>query len=171
MEAIQDSNHRKAVASWRKKFKQQWKRYSSLGIDEESLQRYHTNAAMWTCGCESFLLSRFLICKHIICCYKELEEPYDFFLTVRRQRSSPFWVQPQLILRPEFQLYPELSTEIDEESSEELNENTTSDSESDEGSFVEDTLVEKDEEPAETCDVPGFVTKMNRLMNHLTEQY
>lgn len=171
MEAIQDSNHRKTVASWRKKFKQQWKKYSSLEINEENLQKYHTNAAMWTCGCESFLLSRFLLCKHIVHCYKDIEEPNDFFRTVNRQRSSPFWVQPQLILRPEFQPYSELSTNVDEESGEELNEEIISDSESDDESIEDDSLVQIDEEPAEICDVPGFVSKMNRLMNHLTEQY
>lgn len=170
MEAIRNGNHRKAVASWRKEFKQQWKKLSSQGADEDSLLKYHTNAATWTCGCDAFLLSRFLLCKHIIYCYKDFEDPNKFFRTAQRQRTSPFWVHPQLILRPEYQPSTDIIQNVGEESDVEITSDLESDGEL-EGTLEEDQLVEMDDEPVDTCDVPGFVTKMNRLLEHLTEQY
>lgn len=170
MKAIQDCYHRKGVASWRKKFKQQWKKISSQRVDEESLKKYHTNAATWTCGCEAFLMSRFLICKHIIYCYKDLEDPNSFFRTVSRQRSSPFWAHPQLILRSEFVPI----TDVSRASVERLDQDSSLEHESEEEldeSCDEDQLVEIDEDPSVTCDVPGFVSKMSRLLDYLTDQY
>ncbi|KAI0997183.1 hypothetical protein K3495_g11002 [Podosphaera aphanis] len=101
--AIQLGNFSKGVASWRKTFKKQWKQYKGREIGPESLQTYHTDALKWTCGCQSFLLSRFLLCKHIIHCFEDFEDSIKFFGYVRRQRTMPFWVDRQLILRPEFQ--------------------------------------------------------------------
>lgn len=102
MEAIHKSDNRKASASWRKAFKKQWKQLRDREVEPQSIQKYHTNPAMWTCACDAYLLSRFLICKHIVHCYDPIADPVKFFSSVRRQRSSPFWVHQQLVLRPEY---------------------------------------------------------------------
>lgn len=102
MKAILEKNHRKAIASWRKPFKREWKRLRNSEVDSQSLLRNHTNPSEWTCACNTFLLSRFLLCKHIVSCYEEAADPARFFFEVRRQRYRPFWVDPQLTLRPQF---------------------------------------------------------------------
>lgn len=102
MEAIQNGDCCKATASWRKAFKKQWKQLKDREIDPKSIQRYHTNPATWTCACNGFLLSRFLVCKHIIHCYNPISNPVKFFSEVRRQSSRPFWVDKQLILYQEY---------------------------------------------------------------------
>lgn len=101
--AIQLGDFRNGVASWRKTFKKQWKQHKGQEIESESLQTYHTDPTKWTCGCQSFLLSRFLLCKHIVHCFEDFEDSIKFFGYVRRQRTMPFWVDRQLVLRPEFQ--------------------------------------------------------------------
>lgn len=102
MHGIRNGDHRKASASWRKPFKREWKKLRDREVDPKSIQKYHTNPAMWTCACEAFLSSRFLICKHIIHCYDPIAEFVKFFSRVRRQRSTPFWVDKQLVLRQEY---------------------------------------------------------------------
>ena len=79
MEAIRNGNHRKATASWRKAFKKQWKKLRDREIEPRNLEKYHTNPVMWTCACDAFLLSRFLICKHILYCYEPISNPVKFF--------------------------------------------------------------------------------------------
>ncbi|KAF5175078.1 Atp-dependent dna helicase pif1 [Thalictrum thalictroides] len=170
MEAIQDGNYRKGVASWRKKFKQQWKKFASQGTDNEALKKYYTDAAAWTCGCEAFLLSRFLLCKHIVHCYRDFKDPNKFFQTVRRQRSSPFWIQPQLTLRPEFLVLNDLSRDTVFEST----IGSISDFESDEEiqePVEDDNLVQMEDEPLVTYDASGFLSKMSRLIDIFTEQH
>lgn len=72
-------------------------------VISDSLRKYYTCPARLICGCESFLLSRFLICKHIIRCYKGIEDAVRIFGSVQRQPSSLFWVQQQPVLHAEFQ--------------------------------------------------------------------
>ena len=106
LEALRGGNRRQGSASWRKTFKRQWDDLWSLEVSSESLSRYHTNPSKWTCGCPSFLESRFLICKHIVQCYEPITDVKDrilFFSTVQRQRSSPFWKHDKLVLLPQFQ--------------------------------------------------------------------
>ncbi|KAI0992061.1 hypothetical protein K3495_g16125, partial [Podosphaera aphanis] len=79
MKAIQTGNMRKAVASWRKHFKQDWKKCKSQNTDAQELLNYHTDPAKWTCACNAFLMSRFLICKHIIYCFEDFQDPVKFF--------------------------------------------------------------------------------------------
>ncbi|KAI1005725.1 hypothetical protein K3495_g2493 [Podosphaera aphanis] len=101
--AIQLGDFRKGVASCRKTIKKQWKQYKGQEIGPESLQTYRTDAVKWTCGCQLFLLSRFLLCNHIDNCFENFEDSIKLFGYVRRQRTVPFWVDRQLALRPEYQ--------------------------------------------------------------------
>ena len=110
MRAIRIGDHRKAVASWRKSFKQTWKQHQNQEISSQSLHRYQTDPVKWTCGCEAFLLSRFLLCKHIIHCYEESGDPMKFFGRICRQRTCPFWTDEQLVLRPEFRVSENIIT-------------------------------------------------------------
>ncbi|KAI0996088.1 hypothetical protein K3495_g12092 [Podosphaera aphanis] len=41
--------------------------------------------------------------RHIVHCFEDFEDSIKFFGYVRRQRTMPFWVDRQLVLRPEFQ--------------------------------------------------------------------
>lgn len=79
MTAILNKDLRMAKAAWRKPFKKEWKLLQSMPVESESLLKYHTNPIRWTCACEAFLQSRFLICKHILSCYEGIQEPARFF--------------------------------------------------------------------------------------------
>ena len=118
MKAIQNNDFWKGVASWRKCFQKEWKSCWNKELTPDSLTNNHTSPSTWTCGCKSFLLSRFLICKHIVHCYEDIEDPFKFFRCVQRNRSSPFWVdRQQLVLRPEFrESHNAVSENTDEES-------------------------------------------------------
>lgn len=71
-------------------------------VSSDSLSKYYTCPAKWIFGCDSFLLSRFITFKHVIYCYREIEDPVRFFGSVQRQRSSSFQVQKQHTLRADF---------------------------------------------------------------------
>jgi len=102
MKAIQNGVFRKHKAGWRIAFKKEWKEMEGRVISNDALTKYHTDPYKWVCGCPAFLQSRFLTCKHIVRCYEPIADTLSFFETVRRQRTSPFWVDQQLVLRPEY---------------------------------------------------------------------
>ncbi|KAI0993378.1 hypothetical protein K3495_g14806, partial [Podosphaera aphanis] len=103
MKAIQVGDQRRALVSWRKVFKRNWKELKSHAMNPQSLQKYHTDAAKLTCACDNFLQSRFLLCKHIVSCFDSPKDPVAFFSEIRRQRTHTFWVHQQLSLLPEFE--------------------------------------------------------------------
>jgi hypothetical protein len=156
LEAIKNGDSRKVTASWRKAFKKQWKQLQSQPVEPTSIQRYQTNPTKWACACDAFLLSRFLICKHIIHCYDSIADPAKFFSKVRRQRSSPFWLDKQLVLREE---YKELGIS-------DLIANPVSDLESechseiDPEALEEDRLVPMEDESAPGIDTESFTSMM-----------
>ncbi len=162
MEAIRSGDNRKATASWRKFFKKQWKKDQNKGAEPERIQNYHTDPALWTCACDAFLLSRFLICKHLVHCFEPIEDRVSFFSGIRRRRTSPFWVQNQLIIRPEYRK-SETTTDLD---------HTNSDSESvlDPEVLEEDKLVTMEDEAAEEVDVEPFLSSMQSAIDLCREQ-
>lgn len=124
LQAIQDGNFRIASSSWRKGFKANWKFLSQKDVNRESLKKYYTDPASGTCACDSFLLSRFLICKHLVHCFEDIVDMARFADTVSRSRSLPFWRNPQLQLRddfPEQQAGHEDLSESETESQDDLN--------------------------------------------------
>ena len=98
--AISHGQFRIFKARWREAFKKQWRREVCKTVDPEKLKEYHTNPVNWVCACKSFLHSRFLLCKHIVHCFETPNA--EFFETVSRQTTSPFWKDKQLILRPDY---------------------------------------------------------------------
>ncbi|KAI0994469.1 hypothetical protein K3495_g13714 [Podosphaera aphanis] len=98
--SIRSKNHGKAVAAWRKTFKKNWEDLLDLVVNQDLL-KYRTNPIKWTCACPGFLLSRFLVCKHIKFCYEKITDRPKLFSEIQRQRESPFWIHEQLTLRPE----------------------------------------------------------------------
>lgn len=166
MEAIRKGDHRKATASWRKAFKKQWKQLQNQEIKSQSIQKYHTNPTMWTCACEAFLLSRFLICKHIIHCYDSITDPVKFFTRVRRQRSGPFWVEDQLVLCSEYRM---LETKTESQATD-LDTESSSESDIDLETLEEDRLVTMEDEPPVEVDVEGFISMMQSAMDIFHEQ-
>lgn len=161
MEAIRNNDNRKASASWRKAFKKEWKQFKDREIDPKSIQKYHTNPTMWTCACDAFLSSRFLICKHIIHRYDPITDPITFFTRVRRQRVSPFWVDKHLVLRPEYRK-TETVTHSDADSD--------SESDIDLEDSQEDQLTAIDDEVPAEIDVEGFISMMQSAMGIFHEQ-
>lgn len=51
----------------------------------------------WVCTCPYFVTSRFLVCKHLVQSVGPV--PAIFYLQVKRNRTTPFWLHP--ILQPE----------------------------------------------------------------------
>lgn len=97
MNEILEGGSRCVEASWRKVFKRQWKASQKQVVDERSIRLYHTNPTQWTCACESFLLSRFMFCKHLVHCFTKVPvgpQSFELFSRIRRQRAPPFWVEP-----------------------------------------------------------------------------
>ena len=116
---------------------------------------------MWSCACDAFLLSRFLICKHIIYCFDPITDPVEFFTKVCRQRSSPFWVHGQLIFRPE---YNELGIRKESDA------NSDSESDIDPEALDEDVLVMIEDEPTPQINTEEFVSIMGSAMQIFHEQ-
>ena len=79
MKAILSNDHRKATAAWRKAFKREWKCLQSHQVDPQSLTRYQTDPEKWTCDCGLLLLSRFLLCEHIISYYEKVQGSVKYF--------------------------------------------------------------------------------------------
>ncbi|KAI1002825.1 hypothetical protein K3495_g5378 [Podosphaera aphanis] len=116
MNAIRSKNHRKAVTAWRKTFKKNWDDLLDSVVDQDLL-KYHTNPINWTCAYPGFLMSQFLVCKHIKFCYEKISDRPKLFSEIERQRESPFWVHEQLTLRPEHRLSTiEIPSDNDNES-------------------------------------------------------
>ena len=82
-------------------------------------ERYRPDVKRFTCTCPQFIISRFLICKHLV----QLFHPVNprFFLEVTRNRSLPFWSHPSLkpisLSREEIEAYQKTAT-IDDENDE-----------------------------------------------------
>jgi hypothetical protein len=78
-------------------------REEQLALLEEEKSReagqYYTDVKKWTCSCQSFLISRFLLCKHLVrethkilgC---SLNFNHTFFANLKRHHYSPFYHIP-----------------------------------------------------------------------------
>ena len=169
MQVLLERDHRKGRASWRKHFKQEWKKLSSRAEDMVANDRYHTDPAKWTCSCPYFLTSRFLICKHIIACYESIVERIDFFNNVTRSRTSPFWLHPQLVLRPEFRhCENQGDTVISDEDGSEFSEDSEDDASIDAAAADEDNLADPDDDLEEEFD--AFESDLQQAVDIFREQ-
>lgn len=93
MSALLSGNQRIYKADWRREFKKAWLDARKSTINEET--QHAPDLQYWVCSCKKFLLSRFLLCKHLIQ-RKELTGcvDADYFRKVRRVRTPPFWILP-----------------------------------------------------------------------------
>jgi hypothetical protein len=71
---------------------------------------YFTSLEQWTCSCPSFLISRFLSCKHLV---REANRALgtdrhglDFFKNLRRHHTSPFYHLPGIHSNPDVLVAP-----------------------------------------------------------------
>ncbi|CAG8853559.1 23818_t:CDS:2, partial [Gigaspora margarita] len=72
--------------SWRKDFKHEWKQLLFRKINDSN--KYLTAHDRWICSCQSFLKSRFSLCKHLVVPLGDMEN--SFFNTVQRNNKYPF---------------------------------------------------------------------------------
>ena len=57
-------------------------------------EKYRLDTENFTCTCPQFVISRFLLCKHIIQQFHPVDP--QFFLEVTRNRTLPIWSHPAL---------------------------------------------------------------------------
>jgi len=60
--------------------------------------KYRPDPQRWVCTCPHFVVSRFLICKHLVQSVCPVNP--EFFFEVERNRSTPFYSHPGLIESP-----------------------------------------------------------------------
>ena len=77
------------LPKWRKDFKADWKKAMETPITMPINNAWRPNAKRFVCTCPRFVVSRFLLCKHVV----QLFHPVNprFFLEVTRNRTLPFW--------------------------------------------------------------------------------
>lgn len=167
MHALLRRDHRQATASWRKDFKVEWDNLTgrALMLDAGSPARHHTEAAKWTCGCPYFLMSRFLICKHIIACFAPILDRVNFFRNVTRHREPPFWRHGQLTLLLAYEARPHV--DVNDPELAEFRDET--DNASDCDALHEDQLVELNTDES-MVNLDDFVSNMGALMKVFEEQ-
>ena len=54
--------------------------------------KYRPDPQRWVCSCPHFVVSRFLICKHLVQSVRPVNT--EFFFEVERNRSTPFYSHP-----------------------------------------------------------------------------
>jgi hypothetical protein len=171
MKAIQNGVFRKHKAGWRLAFKKEWKMLEGRDVSAGALTKYHTDPYKWICACPAFLESRFLTCKHIIHCYEPIVDPLTFFESVQRQRTSPFWNDQQLVLRPEYLRQESQNTVLGDINATDsmIDPESNSESEGDSEALEEDIGPDEDSEPMDAR-ADGFITMMQSVVDLFQEQ-
>jgi len=93
---VHNTGQFRELPSWRKAFKSEWKKLAKTPIDMPINPKYRPDSLKWVCTCPYFVTSRFLVCKHLVQSVGPV--PPIFFLEVRRNRTTPFWLHPHLQL-------------------------------------------------------------------------
>jgi len=91
---LNDTGRFRELPKWRKDFKANWMTAMRTPITMPINEKYRPNAKDFLCTCPRFVVSRFLLCKHVV----QLFQPVNplFFLEVTRNRTLPFWSHPSL---------------------------------------------------------------------------
>lgn len=94
---------KEAAITGKQKKTKAW-REQQLAWIREDLEReagtYHTSIEDWTCSCPSYLISRFLLCKHLVRAADVILAAQGKLLTLRdyyelrRRREAPFYIIP-----------------------------------------------------------------------------
>ena len=91
---LNDKGRFRELPKWRKHFKFDWMVAMRTQITQPMNEKYRPDTKNFTCTCPRFVVSRFLLCKHIV----QQFHPVDprFFLEVTRNRTLPIWSHPAL---------------------------------------------------------------------------
>ncbi|KAL0578321.1 hypothetical protein V5O48_003668 [Marasmius crinis-equi] len=81
-------------ASWRKDFKREWQQCRKAEIPQPINSKYRPDSCHWVCTCPAFVLSRFLLCKHLVQSVRDIDPV--FFWEVQRNRTAPWYTHPSL---------------------------------------------------------------------------
>jgi hypothetical protein len=86
---LNDTGRFRELPKWREEFKAAWKKAQKTQITMPINEKYRPDVKRFVCTCPQFVISRFLICKHLV----QLFCPVNpvFFLEVTRNRTVPFW--------------------------------------------------------------------------------
>ena len=86
-----------------KKSKRRAEKLAELEVDTKRPSgTYHMDVSRWTCSCPSYLISRFLLCKHIVRTVNTCLQGFDpkddlaFFTSLRQNHLPPFYHIPHL---------------------------------------------------------------------------
>jgi hypothetical protein len=141
---LTETGRYRELSSWRKGFKKAWRKLENTPVTLPLNDAYKPNTEKWICTCPSFILSRFLICKHTI--QRMHHVPPIFFLEAERYRTAPFWRHKSL--KP--------LEEADAETTETVVESVIEEQErDDEGEGEDDDEEEEDEGCVETHQEDG----------------
>ena len=91
---LNDIGRFRELPTWRKDFKRDWKIAMKTLITMPLNERYRPDVKRFVCTCPHFVVSRFLLCKHLVQRFHPIDP--QFFLEVTRNRCSPFWSHPSL---------------------------------------------------------------------------
>ncbi|KAH9038201.1 hypothetical protein EDB85DRAFT_2072801 [Lactarius pseudohatsudake] len=91
---LNDTGRFRELPKWRGEFKAAWKKAEETPITMPMNKKYRPDVKRFVCTCPQFVISRFLICKHLV----QLFHPVNpvFFLEVTRNWTVPFWSHPTL---------------------------------------------------------------------------
>ena len=86
---LNDTSRFRELPKWREEFKAAWKKAEKTQITMPINEKYRPDVKRFVCTCPQFVISHFLICKHLV----QLFHPVNpvFFLEVTRNRTAPFW--------------------------------------------------------------------------------
>ena len=105
------------LPKWRRDFKLEWKKAMRKLITMPLNERYWPDSNWFVCTCPEFVVSQFLICKHLVQLF-HLVNPC-FFLEVTQNQTLPFWSHPSLqpisISTLEIKVYKKAATIGDED--------------------------------------------------------
>ncbi|CAD6983061.1 unnamed protein product [Tilletia controversa] len=101
LQALLQGQTRMVTPSWKRELVTAWREAEQRDtVSDEAITRYKTCIHTWTCACESFLQSRFLICKHLVQTVNHMSTAD--IKAMERHREPPFWTHPALSsARPE----------------------------------------------------------------------
>jgi hypothetical protein len=86
---LNDIGRFRELPTWRKDFKRDWKKAMKTPITMPMNEKYRPDVKRFVCTCPRFVVSRFLLCKHLVQEFHPVDA--QFFLEVTRNRCSPFW--------------------------------------------------------------------------------
>jgi hypothetical protein len=86
---LNDTGRFRELPKWRGEFKAAWKKAEDAPITVPINPMYRPDVKRFVCTCPQFVISRFLICKHVVQLFRPVNPV--FFLEVTRNRTVPFW--------------------------------------------------------------------------------